>query len=181
VNLGQTMITMGMFILLVMSVISANRMLLDNTQATLQAEAYTASATIANDLLQEALSKRFDEFSDSYGYQSPSDFSPPTPGVAEWGPSATEKAAVGPSPDSSYTGAFKSATAFDDLDDYTGYTRMATANNISGFVITVQVYYVEASNPDVAVNYRTYYKRIAVTVQHPQYLSPVTYTALMSY
>lgn len=180
-NLGQTMITLGMFILLVMSVISANRMLLDNTQATLEAEAYAASATIANDLLQEALSKRFDYFSDYSGYQVPTDFSPPDPTKVEWGPSATEKTAVGTSPDSSYKGAFKSITAFNDLDDYNGYTRMVTANSISGFVVTVKVYYVNSSAPKVAVSYQTFYKVIEVTVQHPQYLSAVKYTGMMSY
>lgn len=180
-NLGQTMITMGMFVLLVMSVISANRMLVQNNELNLQTEALTASATIANDLLQEALSKRFDEFSDTTGTQPKSDFSPP--GGNEWGPSAAEQSLLGPLPDSSYTGAYRSIpdSVFNDLDDYNGYTRLVTENNISGFLVTVAVYYVNSSDPDVPLTTQNTYKKIEITVEHPQYLKPVKYSAMLSY
>ena len=49
-GLGQTMITLGMFILLIMSVISANRMINENLQAQLETQAMATSATLANDL-----------------------------------------------------------------------------------------------------------------------------------
>ena len=86
-NLGQTFITLGMLSLLLLSVVSANRMIMDINQATLEAEAMTASSTIANDLLDEILAKRFDEWSDSTGTQPKSAFSNPLGGSpAEWGP-----------------------------------------------------------------------------------------------
>jgi len=182
-NLGQTMITMGMFVLLVMSVISANRMLVDNNESTLKVEAYTASASIANDIMAEAQGKKFDKFADTTGKQQPSDFSSPTSGSShsEWGPTAAERAAVGPMPDSSYTGDYRSITAFDDIDDYDGYSRIVTENNISGFIATVRVFYVEPSSPDTKVNYQTFFKKIEVDVEHPKYLDKLTYSSLMSY
>jgi hypothetical protein len=186
-NLGQTMITMGMFVLLVMSVISANRMLMQNTETGLQTEALTESATIANDLFQEAQSKKFDEFADSSGTQSQSDFSSPSGGShSEWGPSTTEQAEVGSLPESSPTGQFHSILAYDDIDDYNGYSRVVGADTtngikIGGFLVTVRVSYVDPNHPDVAVNYQTFVKRIEVDVVHDQYLPKITYSSLMSY
>jgi hypothetical protein len=183
-NLGQTMITMGMFVLLVMSVISANRMLVDNNESTLKVESYTASASIANDIMAEAQGKKFDKFADTTGTQQPADFSSPTDTTgshAGWGPSAAERAAVGPMPDSSYTGNYRSITAFDDFDDYDGYSRIVTENNISGFIAAVKVFYVEPSDPDTKVDYRTFFKKIEVYVEHPKYLDKMKYSSLMSY
>lgn len=168
-NLGQTMITMGMFVLLVMSVISANRMLVDNNESTLKVESYTASASIANDIMAEAQGKKFDKFADTTGTQQVTAFSSPTDANGGWGPSAAERTAVGPMPDSSYTGNYRSITAFDDFDDYDGYSRIVTENNISGFIATVRIFYVEPSNPDTKVNYQTFFKKIEVDVEHPSY------------
>ncbi len=176
-NLGQTMLTAAMFVLLVMSVISATRMLTDNAELNYQTEAMWATATIAQDLLQEAMSKKFDANDDGSGTQSTSAFT----GASSLGPNSSESSYVG-TLDSSYTGAFKSIAGYSDFDDYKGYKRMVTANNISGFVVTATVYYVEPAAPTVPVTYRTYYKVIKVSISHPQYLKEaVEYTSLLSY
>ena len=180
-NLGQTLITTGMLVLLIMSVFSANRMLMEINQATYEAEATAASATIAADLIDEILTKKFDKFSDTTGTQDPSDFSPPTTGSVEWGPSTSERLAVG-SYDTSSTNNYKSRMYFNDADDYIGYVRPVTMNYISGFTATVQVYYISPFEPDVPLTYRSYYKKIDVAVQHPLYVpTPVIYTGLASY
>ncbi|MCX6144615.1 MAG: hypothetical protein NTZ35_15510 [Ignavibacteriales bacterium] len=192
-NLGQTMITMGMFVLLVMSVISANRMLVQNAENSLQTEALAESATIANDIFSEAQSKLFDHNVDTTRTnQVPGDFSSPTDTThSEWGPSSAERSAVGPMPDSSYVGHYRSINAFDDVDDYNGYTRIVGADTtsgvrIGGYLVTVRVFYVDLSNPDVAVDCQTNFKKIEVDVQHHPYLDflpdeKLTYSSLMSY
>jgi hypothetical protein len=189
-NLGQTMITMGMFVLLVMSVISANRMLMQNAETGLQTEAMTESATIANDIFSEAQGKQFDHLVDTLTYpngnQPQGTFT--APGGSDWGP----KSAF-PLPDSSYNGQYKSITspAYNDVDDYNGYSRIVSADTlngirIGGYVVTVRVYYVLPTDPDVAVLYTTYFKKIEVDVQHHPYLDflpngKLTYSSLMSY
>jgi hypothetical protein len=183
-NLGQTMITMGMFILLVMSVISANRMLMQNAETALQTEALTESATIANDLFAEAQSKKFDaNVSDTdSGNLVQGDFSAPT--ASGWGPLSAFAL-----PDSSYYGHAPqsvASTSYRSIEAYNGYTRYVDAdtNNgirIGGYRLTVRVSYVNPSNPDVKVNYQTFFKRIEVDVEHPQYLPKLTYSSLMSY
>jgi hypothetical protein len=185
-NLGQTMITMGMFILLVMSVISANRMLMQNAETALQTEALKESATIANDIFAEAQSKAFDHFVDEVAYptgnQPQGTFS--APGSAGWGP--LNMFAL---PDTScYAHAPRSvaSVAYTSVEAYNGYTRYVDADTINGiriggYRLTVRVAYVEPANPDVAVNYQTFFKRIEVDVEHPQYLPKLTYSSLMSY
>jgi hypothetical protein len=185
-NLGQTMITMGMFVLLVMSVISANRMLMQNAETSLQTEALTESATLANDLFAEAQSKQFDHHvrDDIYplGNQPQATFSPP--GESGWGPLSTF-----PLPDSSYYGhppLSIASSAYNSVEAYNGYTRYVNADTmngikIGGYMLTVRVSYVDPANPDVAVNYQTYFKRIEVDVEHPQYLPKLMYSSLMSY
>ena len=181
-NLGQTLITMGMLVLLIISVISATRTLMDNNAATLQSEAMTAAATIGNDLLEEILSKKFDKWADSTGTQDKSVFSPPT-GGNEWGPGGKdERDKVKPLPDTSSTGNYKSKIYFDDVDDYIGYSRKVTMHNISGFIASVNVFYCNSSAPDVPLNVQNTYKTIIVTVSHPLYLpEPISFSALISY
>jgi hypothetical protein len=194
-NLGQTMLTAGMLLLLVMSVISANRMVNENTAAQFQAEALTSSASIANDILLEITSKRFDGKPDSAklvsGTVATKDFSPYDSLLIqdEWGPSASERGAL-VQPDTLRTDStYKSLMALNDLDDYDGYQRTVNFGNISGFVVKVKVYYVTAAAPDTRTLTRTNFKRIEVTVEHPLYLTPeppdykpkAMYYALISY
>jgi hypothetical protein len=195
-SLGQTMITIGMLLLLIMSVISANRMINDNTTAQFQAQALASSATIANDLLLEIMNKHFDGKpyepynaiavgKDTTGGLVTTDFTDTT----SLGPSTTEAAAC-PLPDSSYVGSYKSITAYNDVDDYNGYRRIVNFNGINGFVVNVVVYYVTSSAPDNKTGSKTTFKKIQVTVSHPLYLiydstpganNAAVYTAIASY
>ena len=172
-NLGQTMITMGMFVLLVMSVISANRMLVQNTETGLQTEALTESATIANDIFQEIQSKKFDALVDtSRTNQSAVEFSRPLEGEVGWGPSDAERILAGSMPDNNGSGKYRSVNAYDDVDDYNGYTRIVNADSangirLDGFLVSVRVFYVDSLM--VEVHHRTRDKGIVVTVKNEQY------------
>ena len=71
---------------------------------------------------------------------------------------------------------------FDDVDDYKGYTRTANSADISGYTLTVTVYYVTKSNTSSAASFQTYYKRIDVSVTHPIYLTKaLTFSAIATY
>jgi hypothetical protein len=71
---------------------------------------------------------------------------------------------------------------FDDIDDYHGYARTADATDISGYRLTVSVYYVKKSEPDAASVGRQYYKRTDVNVTHPIYLPrQLTFSAIATY
>ncbi len=164
-NMGQTMITSGMFVLLVMSVISANRMLNQNTETTLQSEALELSASIAEDLIAEASGKLYDVYDNGSGLQESWEF-------GSCGPSSEENSQI-PVPADTLnptTGVFKSADTFSDFDDYNGYKRLVTAGGISGFLVKSYVYYIDAVNPDVPTSWQTYFKKMDVRISHPLYI-----------
>ena len=59
-SLGQTMISAAFFVLLTMAVLSANKMILENTKYYLQEEAIEQASNFANGLIAEILTKKFD-------------------------------------------------------------------------------------------------------------------------
>ncbi len=176
-----------MLLLLVMSVISANRMINENTGAQFESEALASSASIANDILLEIMGKRFDGLPDSTrlvkGSCASTEFSPYDSLFVqnEWGPSATERGAL-VSPDTLRSDStYRSMTVLNDVDDYDGYQRKVNFGNITGFIVKVKVYYVSSTAPDVFTKTKSFFKKIEVSVEHPLYLPKVTYTALASY
>jgi hypothetical protein len=206
-SLAQTMITLGTFILLIMTVISANQMINDNSKSQLKMQAIGSSAAIANDLLLEITSKPFDRkvvsdttttpwTQDATGAMvtnatsSTNGLTTPSDSLGQWGCRARHLITL---PDSSYNGQYKSITKLKDVDDYDGYQRTVTYNGISGFVLDVSVYYVSATIPDTKSTTRTFYKKIEITVSHPQYMTvehnttgpdvsnTAVYSALVSY
>lgn len=268
-GLGQTMITLGMFVLLIMTVISANRMLMENTTVELQTRALASSSLIASDLLEEILSKPFDQNvaatespfrlplrwdttagATNYRIQVSKDstfttsvfdslLTTPTASVgpfnsdstyywhvkayvpAVWGAygklwsfkaatprrqytdtvktKATVESDLSISdgsqwgvrslitlPDNTSTGDYNSKTRLKDIDDYDGYTRIVDTDDIKGFTVAVVVDYVVYTSPDVPTTTKTWFKRVKITVTHPQYLTsdnkmiPV-FTAMATY
>jgi len=89
-------------------------------------------------------------------------------------------------PDRSYTGNYKSKMGLKDIDDYDGYTRIVDTDDIKGFTVAVVVDYVVYTSPDVPTTTKTWFKRVKITVTHPQYLTsdnkmiPV-FTAMATY
>ncbi len=70
----------------------------------------------------------------------------------------------------------------DDVDDYHGYVRAASSADISGYRLTVSVYYVKKTSPNTASTTQTYYKRVDVVVSHSLYLpKSLTFSAIATY
>lgn len=156
------MITAAFLVLLIVSVISVNRMLIDSAEASYKTEAYSQAVGIAHELLTEITSKRYDEAATSGGAQLLSAFT-----LAPGGPGADE--VFTPLPDVS---PYQSPTRYDDVDDYNGYSRIADGATISGFVVTDTVYYVSTVSPHAPASARTYMRRINIVVTHPLYVRP---------
>ena len=159
-GLGQTMLTAGFVVLLIMLTISSNRMLMESQQTTYEAESVDIAADLANSLMMEATRKKFDENQANYT-GSASAFT----AAASLGPESGE--AVSPLPD---LAPFESATKFDDIDDYKGYTRTVDGQTIKGFSVTANVYYLVSRTNLTQTTTKTLLKRIDVTVSHPLYI-----------
>ncbi|MGA9406549.1 MAG: hypothetical protein WBW71_05380 [Bacteroidota bacterium] len=204
-SLGQTMISAAFFVLLTLAVLSANKMILENTKFYLREEAIEQGSNFGNALLSEILTKKFDSqvTLDATGkvtgpYNSgnlpwpstPTLFDPPS---AMGTSAATEDNVMpGGNPDvvpyKSIRG--DSPSWFDDVDDYKGYERTANSADISGYTLKVNVYYVTKkvlSNPTrdtvVTAGAQTYFKKIDVTVTQSIYLPPngLTLSAIATY
>ena len=173
---GQTMLTAAFFVLVTISVMSANRMILDNMTDVCQQEAIEQGSAFAKALVSEILTKRFDSKSHYQFYQGVGSFDLPSamgPGTAI------------PVPD---VVPYKSLDStlfpyqYNDVDDYNGYERSADSQEILGFRLKVSVYYVNKATPDIKANTQTYYKRIDVTVTQPQFIkNGIKFSALACY
>ncbi len=191
------MISAAFFVLLTLAVLGANKMILENTKFYLQEEAIEQGSNFANALLGEILTKKYD-----HNMQSREDSLPP-PGdtsiaqVQTWmynthhldssnyySPSHFQSvmgppSAIYPWPDAA---PYKSMSTYKDVGAYKGYQRTANSADISGYTLTVNVYYVTKSNDSTDTGIQTYYKRIDVSVTHPTYLTkPLTFSAIATY
>jgi hypothetical protein len=194
-SLGQTMISAAFFVLLTLAVLSANKMILENTKYYLQEEAIEQASNFGNALISEILTKKFDThvtLDGSGNVTGPYNQSnlpwPGTPTLFRYniGPTWTARNNVMPGgnpdvvPYKSIRG--DSPSWFDDVGDYNGYERTANSADISGYLLTVKVYYVSKNNPDVPSGGQTFYKRIDVSVTHPIYLTnALTFSAIATY
>ena len=173
-GLGQTMLTVGFLVLLTIAVINANKLIVDKDESYYKAEAYKQASLLANSLITEIQTKKFDsQYNASYtGMQPTSQFDPPS----AMGPGTTASNYVNPG-GAADTYPYKSVRGdnptyyFDDVDDYNGYIRSANTSTLTGFTLTVSVYYVYPSNTDLKSNWSAQYtKRIDVTVSNSKYL-----------
>jgi len=214
-SLGQTMISTAFFALLTLAVLTANRMIIERSKGTLQLEAVEGATNLANALLGEILTKKFDSqvTTDATGkitgpYTHGNWPWPSYPGSFYSYPSSFDAAnAMGSSvsaldnvlnpggtpdsltPSKTNFGSVRgdSPSWFDDMDDYCGdgtrqYIRAASSGSITGYRLTVDVYYVRKSNPNTAAGIQTYFKRIDVTVTNSTYLSKsLVFSAIAAY
>jgi len=158
---GQTMLIIAAFAVLSTVTLAVNSTLIGTVSLGVEMEASLNALSIAQTMLDEVLSKDFDEHStnghrvyDYNGMSLPSDL----------GPDGTEHA-VGI--DSTKPSGYSSVKAFNDVDDYKGYRRMVLNSRLGWFTVTDSVTYVNELNPTQSTTSRTWQKRIVVTVTNP--------------
>lgn len=74
---------------------------------------------------------------------------------------------------------YLSLRKFNDVDDYQGYGRLAKSPHLGNFIVHDSVYYVLESNYDSPSTVQTWFKKVEVTVTHPNLLSPVKVKGLI--
>ena len=161
---GQTMLTALFLVLLTVLMIASNQLLIDSTQNTLESLAAEQGLDLAHQLMMEILSKNFDaNYTPPYTYYvtNVSNFTTPSGQKPSTGHNFTL-------PDVT---PYKSTSTYTSVGEYNGYKRTANGANLTGFQLTVSVYYVSRTNATTASASQTYYKRIDVSVTHPTYLT----------
>lgn len=153
----QTIAAMLVFSLILLN---ANRMIQRNNVMQLESEFEQEIIAIAQDIIDEARSKEFDEESiDFVPVNIPNDFT----SSADLGPETGENG----------------RQDFDDFDDYDGWTTtFDTEHGDDAFSLSVRVFYVDGSFN--ATGGKTAYKKIEVTLQSP-YLKKTASNDLKDY
>ncbi|MFH0991265.1 MAG: hypothetical protein V1799_14755 [bacterium] len=168
-GLGQTMISAAFFSLVMLSVISVNRMMIESAVLSYETQAFDEAVMLAQDLLIETRTKRFDEKVSVSTTNVWSALSFTT--EDKLGPDGgAERDGIRPFPDLK---PFKSTatTFYDDFDDYDGYQRrVASIQLTDSFTVWSNVFYTTFSNTESNSSGRTFFKRIDVYVSHSRYL-----------
>ena len=195
---GQSIFAIAALVVITFLVVSANRIINQSYQDELKGEAYNQAGEIANDLINEAKTKKYDDptvayininrysgygieytykIYDLYEQNYTTNFTP----IGSLGPEGTEKTAVPHTPANPDRSPFKSITGYDDYDDYNGYTRVVDTPIMTGFVVNCTVSYIASLNLLPAGN-STYTKKLVVKVSQPIYLpDTLTFSATMTY
>jgi len=162
-GLGQTMLTMAFFVLLVVMFMNAYRVMINADEQVLTATAYKTANDLGQSLMAEIVTKKYDQL-----------YNPP------WSSSSqnlvnsfTAPGSLGPEetitlPDQS---PFNSILKYNDVDDYNHYTRLTdSTNGLGRFRDSVLVYYVVMTDPPYATT-RAWTKRIEVWVTNDKWLT----------
>lgn len=166
--MGQTIISAGLVIIVTIAVINANRLVMTSETAKMEGLARMKSIDIALEFLTEVRLKKFDQNDTSATYLNQNSFT----SSSSLGAETSERFTL---PD---TLPYRSATRYNDIDDYNGYRRTVNSSDISGFVLSATVHYATQSSPDNITTSKEYVKTVKVQVTHPTYMVVPTKFAL---
>ncbi len=149
-----------------MTSLTVNRFCLQNDETMLQSEYEYYATSLAQGIIEEARTRFFDVAVES----------DPPPELSQLPNLFTYP--LGPRWNESYPN-------FSDVDDYHGLTLNITNNNNpsakADYTVRVQVGYVNESNLNQIVTYKTFYKRMTVTVTSNYLPVPVVLSHVFSY
>ena len=143
-NTGQMIMSLGAMLLLSTIMLRVNTANLTNESVRDDAQYGVLATSLATSLIEQAHGLAFDEKSDTTAIYSVSDLS------SVLGPESGE-----------------GAGAFDDFDDYNGFTRRDSSMPSAVFDISCSVVYVDLSNIVGSTTNRTWHKKLIVTITRP--------------
>jgi len=177
-NTGQVLIIIGALTLLSIVSLSVNSLVLNTTQTYIQTEAQLTAISVAQSMLDEIMTQSFDSATVSGArVWDSTKFTPIARLGTETSPGINEVTAVSlpEPPDTSV--AYYSTRKYNDVDDYNNYRRYYYSSALGLFAVIDTVYYVQETNPDQKSTGQTNYKKIVVTVRHPNLVIQGSYNA----
>ena len=147
--MNQILYIFGAIVVLGITTRSVNSLWLTKQETLYKTEAQITGNTLAQSLIDEIITKKYDEHSSSDSTLKITDL------VAfnALGTDAGEKA--------------KQSETFDDIDDYDNYKRTVDTPRMGKYDLKCNVYYVTEANPDKKTNTNSFLKRIDVKVVNP--------------
>lgn len=166
---------LGAMVLLSVFILSSNTMIQVNSRVVNESEYLITAISIAQNVLDEAKTKAFDEKLVTGTVESESDL------TQIMGRESSEIFTYPDLPDSVTKQIYNSTVMYDDFDDYNGYTRTVNTKRADSFQVSSIVQYVDPENPDVTKSSPTFCKRITVIVNSPYLTTPVLLKYAVTY
>lgn len=170
---GQMLTVLGALALLSLVSLSINTMIVGKTTTMLDAEGQLNAISIAQSMLDEVMQKSYDAATVSAKVYNAADFT----AAGGLGCSGAE-ASIVPQPD---TYPYKSGAGYNDVDDYHRYRRIVSTPRMGNFDVRDSVWYVVETAPDTKASTQTFFKRVKVTVRHPNMTSPLSLSDVAVY
>lgn len=140
----ERLLVLGSMVLFAMLVLSFTRSSLSHSESTLNNEALVTGVALSQSMIEEIQSRAFDENTITAAVTT-------TSGLTSAASLGTESGET-------------TSTNFDDVDDFNSYSRTESLERLGNFYISVDVCYVNYSNPTVKVTSKTFNKRIDVNI-----------------
>ena len=143
------------FVLFGTLLLSDNNIVTNSIQLSAETEVSNAAFGLAQSVIDEAKTKAFDE-STVAGEVTDSTFMSST-----LGPEGGESISM---PDTLSASGYRSASTYNDVDDYNGYQRLIRLSSQKGDTVRVKVDYTNITSPDAVLSGKNYCKKMTVTV-----------------
>jgi hypothetical protein len=151
-------LTIGAILLFGVFLKTSNQLMIGNNQIAATNEYYISALSVGQSVIDEAKTKFFDEKT----VLGPVFTADTLTAVNALGREGGAEAV--PNPDTLRSGAFRSMTKFDDIDDYNGYRRLVNTTRAEGYNVLVSVNYASETNPEASSASKTFCKRMTVKV-----------------
>lgn len=156
---SELLLVLGALILFGLTRLSTNRYMVDQNESIIQREYEFYAISLAQSFIEDGKTKEFDVNVINASPPVPSGFT----GNGQLGPEAGEF-----------------YPTFDDVDDYNGLS-LTDRTSRGNFDVTIEIGYVQETNPEVIVNQKTLYKKMIVTVANAYLIQPVQLDFIFSY
>ena len=149
---NQSLFSLGALLLFSLISLRFNSTVLENTTVEVENKVYLTAFSLADDLIEEIKQKAFDAATVEFPTTNPEDLtSAYSLGHASW----------------------EEYPFYNDIDDFNDFTRTVSSPHAENYLVSCEVCYVDADNPDQKVMTQTFYKRVRVTITSPYMRSPI--------
>ena len=158
-NTGQSLFSVGALLLLSLCILRVNNSILTTDVIMQDSKLGVLAVSLASSLIEEASKKAFDAATadDAVTYLS----------------ELTSPYGLG-------HGAGETPENYNDFDDYNGYTKDESINNID-YKLACTVQYIDEDNPEGYVMTKTWHKKLTLNISSPLMSDTLKFSTIYSY
>ena len=146
----ELLLVLGAIMLFGLTMLSANRYIIDQNESIIQREYAFYSISLAQSFIEEAKTKEFDTVLINGSVTTPDE-------LTQWNALGT---------------AGESYPNFDDVDDYNNLS-LTDSTSRGEFDVSIEVGYVDETDPETIIQEESWYKRMNVTISNALLIQPI--------